>query len=109
MLIDKDDYNIVVKGKTEDNQVAAQEILNAWSQISQLLKQSGWILLNEWIDKEFEIHNSVYNAKPEKLDHEQGYCTGLKFPAQTIRALKRKAVEAQKYLDSIAKQEKQND
>lgn len=108
MLISENSFKYSsVEQKIERSEEAFKEILNVWSMVSQLVEQPGWLKLNEYIEKEFEENNSIYNANPNELEYKRGYCTGLKYPAQIIKSLKRKAVEAQRYLDSIAKQEKE--
>lgn len=97
----------VLKEKIESRKQANIEVLTRWDQLRQLIKSVGWDFLIGEIDKEFESHNSIYNANKDELDYKRGYCTGLKFPAQLIKSYQRRAVEAQKYLDSIAKKEKE--
>lgn len=108
MLISERDYENAIITKTEERAEKCKEILNNWSRLHDMISGEGWRILSEIVQKEFAVHDSISNAKAEELEFKCGYCGGLKFPLRIVRAYKRKAVEAQKYLDSIAKQENQN-
>lgn len=81
-----------------------REICNRWDSVNGILEMPGWALILREIQKEFEAHNSIYNADSEALEQERGYCNGLQFPLQFVESCKRRALKAQEYLDTLAKQ-----
>ena len=91
------------KKRDEAQGKECRETCNDWSKINAMIDTPGWKLLLAKINEEFESHNSVFNANADKLQEERGYCNGLKFPLQEIVAYKRRALKAQKTLDTLAK------
>lgn len=82
-----------------------REICNRWDSINTMMETPGWSVVLTEIQKEFESHNSIYNTNSEALEQEMGYCNGLKFPLQFVESCKRRALKAQEFLDTLAKQE----
>lgn len=90
--------------KKKEKEANCREVCNRWNSLNAMMEMPGWELVLREINKEFESHNSIYNTDNEALETERGYCNGLKFPLQFVELCKRRALKAQEFLDTLAKE-----